>query len=370
MRSVLLRLAFCVSAALLAGCMHDTADTANKADPIGPGPSPNPSDPGEGEVVAGVAPEIRVLPPRFPRFADPVDNPLTADKAFLGRHLFYDKRLSLDSTISCASCHRQDVAFSDAGVTLSPGVGGALGKRNTPGLTNVAYNRSFFAEGGVPTLELQAIAPIINPKEMNLHTDTLVGRLAQDTVYARLFVLAWGSREVTISRITHALAAFQRTLISGHSAYDRFLGGDVKALNASAKRGVDLFFGEKGDCFHCHNAYNLTDNLFHNTGLDVGTPDEGRFGVTDNPADKGKFKTPTLRNVGLTAPYMHDGRFKTLEEVLNHYNTGGKSHSNASGLMRPLGLSATDRADIISFLHSLTDSAFISDDRLADPWVR
>jgi len=306
--------------------------------------------------------------PGFPAVPVPSDNPMTAAKVELGRHLFFDRRFSRDSSVSCGSCHKPEHAFSDAGNSTSAGFAGLRTTRNSPGLTNVAWNTSLFWEGGVPTLEIQAISPIINPVEMNMNTDTLILRLMQEQRYGPLFSRAWGDSRITLERVTKSLATFQRTLISGSSPFDRWTRGEAGAISASAQRGADLFFGERGDCFHCHGAFNFTDNRFHNTGLDSVTIDEGRYRVTNNEADKGKFKTPTLRNIALTSPYMHDGRFFTLEEVVQHYNSGGKPHPNRDPLMRPLGLTSMDVQDIVAFLESLTDYTFTQDPAFQDPW--
>lgn len=307
------------------------------------------------------------LPPAgFPEMIVPADNPTTEAKALLGRHLFYDTRFSRDFSTSCGSCHLQEHAFSDT-LSFSRGVEGRTGTRNAPSLTNVGYNTSFLWEGGVPTLEQQAIVPVLHPDEMDMHTDTLVARLESEPVYAPLFRNAWGDGAITIERITKSLAAFQRTLVSGDAPYDRYRLGDASAMTDAAKRGEELFFNETGDCFHCHGGYNFTDNDFHNNGL-AATADEGRFGVTQRGLDRGKFKTPTLRNIAVTAPYMHDGRFATLEDVLDHYNAGGEGHPNSDPLMRPLGLTDGEKRDLIEFLKGLTDEKFRTDTTLGNPW--
>jgi cytochrome c peroxidase len=236
-------------------------------------------------------------------------------------------------------------------------------------LANAAYGTSFFAEGGAPTLELQAIAPIINPLEMDMDTDSLVGRIAAIPLYRDLFRKAWGDDTLDFARVTKAIASFERALISGGSPYDRWINGDAQALSDRAVRGAKLFFGEKADCFHCHGGFNFTDQGFHNTGLDPATTDPGRIAVTDRLLDDGKFKTPSLRNIALTAPYMHDGRFATLRQAIDHYNSGSKGHPNQDPLMRPLGLSEEDIQDLIGFLESLTDSAFVNNPDFSDPWA-
>lgn len=316
-------------------------------------------------------PPVSFLPPKdFPAMEFPNDNPYTEQKAELGRYLFYDKRFSRDSSVSCGTCHKAEFAFSDSGNAFSKGFHGLLGTRNSPSLTNTGYNTSYFWDGTVLTLEKQALAPIINPVEMNMDTDTLLIRLRTDAVYAPLFTSAWGSPEITLERVTKSIATFQRTLVSGSSPFDDWNRGKTDAISVSAQRGYDLFFGEEGDCFHCHASYNFTDNMFHNNATELFPSDEGRYRMTNDPADKGKFRTPTLRNIALTPPYMHDGKFQTLEQVLIHYNSGGKTTDNKDILMRPLGLSEQDRSDIIEFLRSLTDRKFTSAASLQDPWKK
>lgn len=327
--------------------------------------------PGCSEDGTTMGPEDVIITapfPGFPPVPEPADNPTTEAKAELGRHLFFDKRFSANNTVSCGSCHESQAAFSDPGESTSVGFEGGRTTRNAPSLTNVAYNTSLFWEGGIPTLEQQAVAPIINPIEMGMNTDTLIVKLEQEPLYVNLFNQAWGSSEITLERVTKSISAYERTLLSGSSPYDEWNRGDDNAIDESAKRGIALFFGEKGDCFHCHGGFNFTDNLFHHNGLDSVTIDEGRYRITNLESDKGKFRTPTLRNIALTGPYMHDGRFFTLEEVVRHYNSGGKRHPNKDALMRPLGLSDGDIADLVAFLESLTDEVFVQDPALQNPW--
>ncbi len=306
------------------------------------------------------------VPERFPAMTWPEENPPTEAKIELGRHLFYDTRLSSDLSISCASCHLQEHAFSDTGA-VSLGVAGRLGTRNAPSLGNTGFLNSYLWEGGVRTLEQQAIVPITHPDEMNLHTDTAVARIGADPIYRRLFDEAWEGGEITFERVTKSIASFERTIITGNAPFDRWERGDVSALSESQMRGRDLFFSERADCFHCHISYNFTDNLFHNNGL-AETSDLGRFAVTQYPLDRGRFKTPTLRNVEVTGPYMHDGRIATLREVVEFYNRGGDGHPQSDPLIKPLGLSEQDIDDIVNFLKALTDEEFLSDPTLANPW--
>jgi cytochrome c peroxidase len=339
------KLICCLALVLLVGCKNDESPTEPQAE------------------------EYRFnLPAGFPAIRVPSDNPMSHAKVRLGRFLFHDKRFAKDGSVSCGSCHQPDGGFSDRGNATSAGFNGVRGERNAPSLTNVAFLTSFHWEGGIPSLERQALAPIINPIEMNMNTDSLVIRLSAVPTYTSLFTDAWSDSRISIERITKSIAAFQRTLISGNAPYDKFTRGDRTAISLSAQRGADLFFGERGDCFHCHGSFNFTDNDFHNTGLDSITIDAGRYLLTNIETDKAKFKTPSLRNIAVTNPYMHDGRFSTLEEVLQHYNSGGKPHRNVDVLMRPLGLSATEQADIVEFLRSLTDQQFLRDTSFTNPW--
>jgi cytochrome c peroxidase len=308
-------------------------------------------------------PEVPRLPAGWPALRWPHDNPFSPAKAILGRRLFFDTILSRDRSVSCASCHHPDQAFADQGVVRSVGVHGLLAHRNSPTLANVAYNTSFLSEGGVPTLELQALAPLFAENEMDMTGTEIEARLTVDTLYVRLFRQAYGDGPITLAGVTKALATYQRTLISARSPYDRWQAGEVTALSESARRGAELFLGEKGDCWHCHAPPLFTDRGFHSVGLDLVLSDLGRALVTGHAADEGKFKTPTLRNIAVTAPYMHDGRFATLRDVVDHYNLGGKAHPNSSPLMRPLGLTSHEVDDLVSFLESLTDSSFLASPR-------
>lgn len=307
------------------------------------------------------------IPTDFPPMRVPAENPLTDAKVRLGRFLFFDKRLSRDSSTSCGSCHKPEHAFADTG-KVSFGFQGLATGKNSPTLTNVGYVPLLFAEGGIPSLEQQAIAPILAHNEFNMTQSELEARLSFVPEYRPLFQDAFGNEQVTLQRVIFAIASFERTLLSGNSAFDRWNRGDNTALSIAAQRGEALFFGETGDCWHCHNGFNFTTNSFHNTGLDSNTFKKGRVLVTGNPNDEGKFKTPTLRNVALTAPYMHDGRFQTLEDVVRHYNSGGKPHPQRDPLMRPLGLSEQDISDLVEFLKSLTDTSFTRNPSLQNPW--
>ena len=313
-------------------------------------------------VLAGIA----TAASSFPQMLYPKDNLQSPEKIELGRQLFYDKRLSRDETISCESCHLQKFAFSDGGKRVSKGIAGLEGTRNAPSLGNIGYRKSFFWEGGAKSLELQAVGPITAHDEMGMEPSDLVMRLNAIPEYSNAFKNVFDDG-ITMQNVTRALSSFERTLVTNSSAFDAYRAGDEKALNASALRGMDLFFGERGDCFHCHGGFNFTDESLHNTGIALTYKDVGLARISKEPVDVGAFKTPSLRNVTLTAPYMHDGSMKSLQVVLEHYNRGGQAHLNRDPLMRPLKLSKQELSDLIAFLSSLTDKKFVTNLSFAAP---
>lgn len=323
---------------------------------------------GGGAVLVGCYPDPPFLnperdplsfPSHFPAIQLSDAQQLTPERVALGKRLFFDKSLSRDSTVSCGSCHRQDIGFTD-GLETSIGIEGRRVPRNAMHLANLAWATSQFWDGGVPTLELQVIAPIENPLEMDNTIGEVLNRLGADPTYVAAFTEAYG-RGPDLHTLTHAIAAFERTLISDQSPFDRFVTGeDPSALSPAAVRGMTLFFGEKAECFHCHSGNLLSDFTFQNNGLYANYPDAGRFNVTNNPQDIGKFKTPSLRNVAITAPYMHDGSIATLEDVIRHYESGGKGHVNQNPLVRPFALTDQERADLLAFLNALTDTEFLT----------
>jgi cytochrome c peroxidase len=304
-------------------------------------------------------------PSGFPAIVAPADNVPTAERIALGRELFYDERLSSTATVSCASCHVQAHAFADPN-PHSLGVEEHEGTRNAPGLINEAWGKSYFWDGRETTLELQAVKPIENPLEMATSLEEVAARLSSDAEITGRFEQAY-SAPPSAETIPRALASFVRSLISSESRYDAYLRGDASALNETERRGEQIFSGERGECFHCHVGYNLTSQGYRNDGIAFDDPDSGRFEITGKPLDRGKFKTPTLRNVGVSAPYMHDGALPTLEAVVDHYDAGGRGHDNTDPLIKPLGLSDTDKADLVAFLEALTDEAFLTNPALADP---
>lgn len=306
------------------------------------------------EQEAGNTVITLAVPKGFPYPDIPVDNLPTQNRIDLGRKLFFDPILSRDSTISCSSCHHSDLYFTD-GLPLSLGIDSKHAFRNAPSLINVAYQPYMFWDGGVPTIEQQVLAPISNPLEMDFDVNAVIERLKQHAEYVTLFKKAY-NQEPTVFALTRAIANYERTLFSGRSAYDEFqYYGNASALSASSLNGKNIFFGEKGECFHCHNEYNFTDNSFKNNGLYLQYADSGRARITLLPSDVGKFKVPSLRNIAMTAPYMHDGSIATLSDVIEHYNSGGKPHPNKSGLIKPLNLTEQEKEDLLNFLLSLTD---------------
>lgn len=284
----------------------------------------------------------------------PADNPLTVAKVELGGQLFFDPRLSADDTVSCATCHNPVMGFTD-GRPTSMGVKGQVGGRSAPTFINLAYApNGVFWDGRAKSLEDQAKGPIANPIEMANTHEAVVARLNRISGYRDQFQAVFGSADITIDNVAKAIAAFERTAISGNSPWDRFLKGDATALSEPAKRGWTLF-QNKANCIRCHAGFNLTDNGYHNLGVgfDKPNPDPGRYAVTNAEEDKGRFKTPTLREITYTAPYMHDGSARTLEEVIDFYNRGGTKNPQLDPEVKPLNLTAQEKADLVAFLKSL-----------------
>ncbi|MBI4661912.1 MAG: cytochrome-c peroxidase [Verrucomicrobia bacterium] len=275
------------------------------------------------------------------------------EKIALGRKLFFDPILSRNGSVSCSSCHLPEHGFGGDG-PLPTGIDGGKGRRNAPSLLNRAYAQSLFWDGRVPTLEVQALEPIRNPTEMGASVEEVVKRLRTNRDYSQAFAAVFEDG-VSPQNIAKAMASFERTLLTGHSAVDRFRNGDVSALTDSARHGLWLF-ESRGLCWKCHSGRNFTDEKFHNTGVSWGKAplDLGRFEVSGKEEDRGRFKTPTLRQAARTAPYMHDGSLATLREVVEFYNHGGTSNPNLDPIMRPLNLSENDIRSLVSFLESLT----------------
>lgn len=346
------------------------------------------------------------LPPHVPEPRVPADNPMSAAKVELGRHLFHDRRLSGNGTIACASCHLQAKAFTD-GRALSPGATGERTPRNAPGLANSAWNATYtWANPALVDLERQMEVPLfgVDPVEMGVTDDNraaILDRLRADPVYPPLFAAAFPetAEPVTMANAIRAVAAFQRSIVSVDSRYDRYLMGR-EALTEAEQRGMALFFGERAECHHCHGSFNFNDQVvharsrdvetpFHNTGLynlggDGGFPypNRGLYELTGDPADMGAFRAPSLRNVAVTAPYMHDGSVPTLEAVIDLYSDGGRNiaagplkgdgrlNPHKSGLITRIGLTPREKRDLLAFLGTLTDRTLLTDPRWSDPWKK
>ena len=329
------------------------------------------------KVVHEPTPYVLQIPDHFPDMMIPADNPMTVEGVELGRILFYEKKLSLDNSISCASCHASAAGFSDQN-QFSFGVNNAQGTRNSMALVNLGWQQFFFWDGRKGTLEDQILEPIPNPVEMHQSWPDALAKLKKDVRYRNRFFQAFGTSEFDSTHVAKAIAQFLRTMISANSKFDvmyKFENG--MPLNSQENviknsvtpeewAGYDLFKSLNGaDCFHCHNGPLMQVQKFSNNGLDAVFTDLGRGGVTGNPNDNGKFKVPTLRNIALTAPYMHDGRFATLDEVIEHYSTGVHVSSTIDPLMEfanqgGVQLDAQQKQLLKAFLLTLTDTLFVT----------
>jgi cytochrome c peroxidase len=283
----------------------------------------------------------------------PANNPQTAAKVTLGAQLYFDPRLSADNTISCATCHDPSTGWANHNAT-DTGIRGQVGGRNSGTILDAAYMQYQFWDGRASSLEEQAVGPIHNPIEMGETLENVIRKLNALPAYRSEFRAVFGT-DATEEAIGKAIAAFERTVVTGPSPYDRYLAGDKAALSASQQRGFEVFSG-KGRCMLCHAGPMLSDQAFHNLGVgtDRESPGAGREAVTKNAQDRGKFKTPTLRNVALTWPYLHDGSAPSLDEVIALYDRGGEPNANLDPLMRPLGLTGAEREDLKAFLEALT----------------
>ena len=285
----------------------------------------------------------------------PQDNPITMEKIYLGELLYFDPRLSKDKTISCASCHNPYHGFADPAAT-SEGVGRARGGRNSPTLINRLFSKEQFWDGRAASLEDQAQGPLTDPAEMKMGSHAeVVAAVKAINGYAPLFEKAFGSQEITMPRIAQALATYERTVVSGDSPFDCYMAGDKSAMSAAQVRGMELFNG-KANCKVCHAGFNFTDESYHNlgVGMDQKDPDPGRFKISKAESERGAYKTPTLRNVAQTAPYMHDGSEVTLTQVVELYNRGGVKNARLSKEIKPLNLTPQEVQDVVAFLHALT----------------
>jgi len=308
-------------------------------------------------AVMAFAPPKSSKPPKEPLgmlpITWPADNPWSADKEELGRLLYFDTRLSANGSVSCATCHDPKFAFTD-GAAVSTGINGQKGGRSAPTIINRAWSLAQFWDGRAATLEAQALGPMQNPIEMgNTHT-AIVDKVRGIQGYRPSFAAAFGDEAVTIDRISKAITTFERTVMSGNSPFDKWKAGQKGAMSASAVRGFNVF--QKAQCDACHEGANFTSNMYSNigVGIDKPDPDVGRYAITKDEQDWGVFKTPTLREVEHTAPYMHDGSLKTLEEVVDYYDKGGTPNKNLDSHIKPRHLTAQQKTDLVAFLKSLS----------------
>jgi cytochrome c peroxidase len=324
------------------------------------------------------------IPSHFPQMQIPEDNPMTVEGVSLGRKLFYEKMLSGDNTQSCASCHSPQHAFTDPN-QYSTGIDGIQGNRNAMALINMGWQQSFFWDGRATTLEQQILEPIPNPIEMHQSWKDATAKLSSSVEYRNMFFKAFGEDGIDSIKVSKAIAQFLRTMISGTSKYDvmyKYENSMVLTANEQVIltqvtpeewAGYDLFKSLNGaDCFHCHNGALMQVNKFSNNGLDATFTDLGRGAVTGNTNDNGKFKVPTLRNIALTAPYMHDGRFATLDEVIEHYSSGIHQSATIDPLIEfasqgGVQLDATEKYLLKQFLLTLTDYNFVNNPNFQDP---
>ncbi len=326
-------------------------------------------------------PYIVNIPAIFPELEVPADNPMTKEGVQLGRRLFYDPILSADNSMSCSTCHEPDKNFTD-GFSTSFGIDGIAGTRSSMSLENIGlFYNGLFWDGRAQTLEEQALEPITNPVELNNTWENVIEKLKEDDDYPQRFRKAFGiesRNEITKELAAKAIAQFERIIISNaNSRYDQFNRGEIFPTD-SEYNGFDMFFDISPDlpdaeCAHCHGGPLFTTNEYINNGLDEAPdlndfPDLGRGAITEYLYDNGKFRAPSLRNIALTAPYMHDGRFETLEEVIDHYNSGGHYAENVDPLINNLGLNEEEKGDLLAFLLTLTDTTYLSNPDLSNPF--
>jgi cytochrome c peroxidase len=342
-------------------CQKDLAPIIGCTDDMAVNYNPNASI-DNGCNYFSPTPYIIQIPNGFPNMHIPENNPMTVEGVSLGEKLFTDPILSANNTQACISCHKQVSSFSDPN-QFSTGIDNIQGTRNASTLINLGWNNSFFWDGRATTLEEQAFEPVVNPIEMHDTWPNVENKLNANSEYVQLFKQAFNIDYIDSSHVVMAIAQFERTLISSNSKFDKYLRGEEQ-LTPSEFSGYAIFNTEKADCFHCHGTQMFMDNSFHNNGLDTEPfLDLGLAKITGNPSDNGKFKTPTLRNIEFSAPYMHDGRFSSLEEVIEHYNSGGNYSSTVDPLMKKIGvglqLSNEEKQNLIAFLKTLTDTDFI-----------
>jgi cytochrome c peroxidase len=332
----------------------------------GAGLRPNDDRPEPPAIPLEVLDSLRPLPGDLgvlPLVVWPKDNPSSPEKIALGKKLFFDNRLSGDNSMSCATCHSPEKGFAD-GKPLAIGFGNKVLGRHTPTVLNAAYNDPQFWDGRAHGLEAQAQGPIMAEGEMNMGGEAvLVDRLKKNATYKVMFDEVFGA-EPTLELVGKAIAAYERTIVTPNSPFDRYVAGERTALSDSEKRGLLLFIG-KASCTQCHSGPNFTDNKYHNLGVHKsgaeGGPDVGRFAVTKDEADRGAFKTPTVREALVTAPYMHDGSVDTLEALVDFYNKGGGEGPNKSKLLFPLNLTPEEKKDLVAFMKALSGT-------IGEPW--
>ncbi|PHR42729.1 MAG: cytochrome-c peroxidase [Fluviicola sp.] len=336
------------------------------------------------KITRSVTPYELDIPSHFPDMPIPSDNPMTVEGVELGRKLFYDEQLSRDNSISCASCHSPEVAFSDPN-QFSEGIDGQIGERNSMALINLGWQTSFFWDGRAQTLEDQILEPVTNPIEMDQSWSTTVAKLSQSVEYNNDFYTVFGVEEFDSTHVAKAIAQFLRTMISGSSKYDVMykyqnslpLSAEEQAIwddiSVEEWAGMDIFFSlSGGDCLHCHDGALAQVNTFSNNGLDATFDDPGRMLVTGNPNHEGQFKVPTLRNIEFTAPYMHDGRFSSLMEVVNHYSSGIVESPTIDPMIEfasqgGVQLDPQEKELLITFLKTFTDYSFVNNPDFQDP---
>lgn len=324
----------------------------------------------DGEQNPLPTPYQAAIPAWVDKMPVPADNPLTVEGIALGRKLFYETKLSGDNSMACASCHNQALGFSDSS-RFSKGIRGLRGNRQAMAVFNLAWETAFFWDGRSPSLEKQAHDPVVNPIEMNAQWPLVVKKLQNDPAYPPLFKKAFGTTEIDSVLVTKAIAQFERSIVSFNTRFDQFtFKNDTTVLNASEKRGAFIF--ENNSCGHCHFGALLTDNGFRNNGLPFDPKDPGLSAISGKSEDDGKFKVTSLRNIAYTAPYMHDGRFKTLEEVVEHYNSGisfGVPNLDPflSGASAGMGLSPQQKADLVAFLKTMSDETLLRNPAYSKP---
>jgi cytochrome c peroxidase len=325
----------------------------------------------EKEDPKTTTPHTLVQPYKFPLFPKGEDKNITEEGIKLGRHLFYEPMLSGDGTMSCATCHIQEDGFSDKR-RFSIGIDGSIGERQAMPIINVAWMTKLFWDGSANGVQAQALVPVENPIEMKAHWHIVVEDLKKSDLYIQMFDDAFPGEEITKDLAANAIAQFEKTIISSTSKFDKFLKGQYQ-LTEKELRGYDLFFSEQADCFHCHSGALITDLEFHNNGLDLVHTDLGLELVTGNPNDRGKFKTPTLRNISYTAPYMHDGRFATLDEVIEFYSSEVKISATIDPLMEfatngGVQMSEQQKEELKSFLLLFNDEEFLNNPDFKSPF--